>query len=326
MSIGTDYACPANIIEQNVILSSASTVPLTSPLLQSINDKLTDVGIKTGSSKFKYQTIVASDNKNFNQGYWGAPVEVCTTESQMVYSEVNDVTLTYATLRFCIKECIIQVAGYEQLDENLIVFANRVLTDTTVRQMEKFGYLGYTGYAPLDKAKNLKGLKDLGTLKTGGTTTPIDPSNYSAICSYITEGINEVRAAPDNSLGNEYPKSVVDVHISSDIVDKINCSLVGNNAIPAFSVLQQGILSSVRNVYISDCIKNSIYFVNHEKVFAHHTGLLSQRDQAIPCTGGNMYEFYAGCISFGATGEKPVIYGENVLDFNAEAKKIKKTD
>ena len=315
MTIGTNYICPDNRIRQDVILAAAEGLPFQSTLLSSISDKLTDMGVELARYTYNYYQIGASNNKDNNAGinYYGAMVEVCSTEGQNIQTIPTHNSLRAVSLRFILRDCAVRVSP-DYTGESLSTYTNRVLTDQSIRQMEAWGYQGYAG-TQLGSVSGLNGLKDIGTEKVPGVVTPIDPTDYTAFCTYLTEGINAVRAG--DTIGNQYSRGDVDVHISRDIVDKINCSLVAGTSVSYYNNILNGILSDVRGVYVSDTISNSIYFVNHAKVFAIHTPILTERpENPIACQGGFIYEYYGGTVSFGNTGPTPVIYGENVLDLS----------
>lgn len=307
----TSWKCPSIDFYQNVLVAQAPNPPYVIPMFAPMSDLLTFAPFDLHNEQNRYVEIGAD---MFADGVAGRLVEASTTECHSIKTVVNTTDLALRILCMEYTECNLIVSpGYGKQESIDRVYPE--VLDTSSRQMERFAYVGYSSFRnPIKDIRGLYGFKDIGAEKSGGVTTPIAPNDYSSLCKFFTEGINDVRKGTLAAGGSEFSRSDVDVHVSRDLVDLVNCSVLSNTTIGLWDQLRTSALGGVANVIISEQITNSVYFVNRRRIYGKYNSLARLGVSYRVMGNKTIYPIMLGTISFGKLNSLPVVYKENVIN------------
>lgn len=249
---------------------------------------------------------------DLTDGVAGRLKQVCSTECHNVKTVPVISKMALRVLSMCYKaSTLVCNPDYGNNEDITQVFPH--VYDTSARQMEGWMYGGYSNTPLLSGIEGLNGFKDIAVTYQGPPALPIDPSDYEALCEFFVSGINQARKG-SLLAGFEYSKSDIEVHVSTQIVDKINCSILSNTAIGLWDRLLQGVLSQVK-VVVSEQIGNEVYFINARRYNGKHNSIARlQEADRINHQNKVIWGMLLGTITVRSQSSSPtVIYAENVL-------------
>jgi hypothetical protein len=249
---------------------------------------------------------------DISDGVAGRLVQVCSTECHNVTTAPVISKMSLRVLRMCYKACTLVLNPNYDPNEDITAVAPHVY-DTSARQMEGWLYGGYSTTPSLAPIEGLNGFKDIAVTFQSPPNLPIDPTDYSSLCEFFVAGIDQARKGSLLS-GFEYSKRDIEVHVSTQIVDKINCAILSNTAIGLWDRLLQGVLSEVR-VIVSEQIGNEVYFINSRRYNGKHNSILKTLQPDIYYAKSKVeWGMLLGTITVRSQSSYPtVVYAENVI-------------
>lgn len=308
----SSWKCDINFINNTVIAKSPvplyqiPMLPVLGSAIQQANYDIYDVNNRYVEVGTNYE----GGSGGFDGGVFGRLKQVCSTECAVVRTQVSQERLSLRPLcaEYAVDNLICNPDYGLQEELNTILPEIR---NTSARQIERFAYLGYSGVPQLSDIPGLRGLADISTAFTAPPTLPIASNDYQSLCEFFTNGINQARTG-NVSQGYEFARIDISVHVSSDIVDKINCSILANTTVGLWDQLLSSTLSGI-SVVISDQISNTVYFVNNRRILGRYNYILSE-GQPYSWKGKTVYMMLLGTISFNPLSTAPpVILATNVL-------------
>lgn len=308
------WACDNNFI-LNTVLAKSPVQLYQIPMLSALGTAVSQVNFDIHDSR-EYSIELGSnlsDTENFDGGVFGRLKNVCSTECAVIRTKVLAETLSLRALcaEYAVDNlvCSPSYGVLESLDAILPEIRN-----TSARQIEKFGYIGYSGVSQMKNIPGLRGLLDISTAFAGPPALPIDATDYGALCQFFTNGINQVRKGALTS-GYEFLKSDISVHVASDVVDKINCSILSATTIGLWEKLSSSVLSQTAGgtAVVTDQISNQVFFVNNKRISGKYNYIL-KNGMPYSFKMKTFYPLLLGTISFNPTSSvPPVVFADNVL-------------
>lgn len=310
----TTWECYDPCFVTNVILAQAAIEPYVIPMFQAGRMRslipLTTFNIKDSNNRL---VTVCTDLTRGRLA--GRMLNVCSTETQKVSTKAISRKLSLRIVAFHYDVSGLTVdPSYGTLEDISNIYPE--VRDTNTRQIEECIYKGYTGVDNLEDVEGLNGLRDIGVEKTGGVTTPIDPTDYESLCKFFMEGINDAQKG-NVTTGYEFSRSDIEVHVGRQLVDAISCSVLANTAIGLWDQLQSSVLQG-NTVIVSEQIGNDAYFINTKRVRGEDNGRAEIIDIGRPGDFPLKTRYHIGCGTVSVIGlnDAPVIWAEDVVDLS----------